>query len=357
MEPRTAPSWARALWPGLSAGTVDEPLNDEPARRYQVVCFARHEASRRHLAPIAAAGAWPLMEQDADLRSLRGAVVVCAFSSDESFVMRHGARGTVLCEHGAGQSYLDPSLPVDSQWRGGRGECQGRLLFLAPGSLIAQRHRKAHSHIPVKQIGCPVLDAWHGRVWQRTGPRVRVCISSHWDCRALPETRSAWPWIRDHLAPLAECPEIELLGHYHPHEAKCGTLDARLADYAALNIPVIHSWDDVMETADLFISDNSSTLYEFAATGRPVVCLNPSWYRRSARHGLRFYRNVPGILVNKPADLLPTVLSAINDPEPTRTQRARAVKAAYGILNGKASKRAVDAVRELVGIAIGQGNS
>lgn len=348
MTVKTAPSWARALWPGLKLETVDEPEHPELGERYSVVCFAQHEAARRHLAPVAAAGGWPLLEHEAQLRSQRGAIVICAFSSDEPLAMRLGARGTVLCEHGAGQSYVDPRLPADSPWRGGRGRAQGRLLFLAPGSLIAERHQAAHPQIPVRQIGCPVLDAWYGRVWQHRGPHVRVCISSHWDCRTLPETRSAWPWIRDHLGDLASHPEIEMLGHYHPHEAKCGTLDAKLADYAGHNIPVLHSWDEVLGTADVFVSDNSSTLYEFAGTGRPVVCLHPPWYRRSARHGLRFYRHVPGLQVDVPGALLNTVLAAIDDPEPVRMQRERAVKAAYVGLDGRSSQRAVDAIRELV---------
>jgi hypothetical protein len=79
-----------------------------------------------------------------------------------------GAWGTVLMEHGAGQSYVDATLPADSVWRGGRGHAQGRRLFLAPGRLLARRHRATHPQIPVEVIGSPTLDAWCGRAWLPT---------------------------------------------------------------------------------------------------------------------------------------------------------------------------------------------
>jgi hypothetical protein len=308
--------------------------------RYELACFARHESSWRHLAPIASAGGWPLVESG----SLEGAIAVVAFASDEPIARKRGARGTILCEHGAGQSYLDPSLPADSVWRGGRGPGVGRVMFLAPGALAARRHRKAHPRIPVHQIGCPMLDAWHGRVWQRTGAKLRVAISTHWACNTLPETLSAWPWLREHLQNLTACQDIEWLGHYHPHERLAGTLDARLADYDSAGIEVVHKWEDVLERADVFVGDNSSTLYEFAATGRPVVCLNPPWYRRSARHGLRFWKHAPGIQVDDVRKLLPAILMAADDAEPVRLQRSRALFAAYGRLDGQAAARAADAI-------------
>ena len=53
----------------------------------------------------------------------------------------------------------------------------------------------------------------------------------------------------------------------------------------------MRDFDEVMERSTLYICDNSSTLYEFASTGRPVVVLNAPWFRRDIEHGLRFWEH------------------------------------------------------------------
>ena len=49
--------------------------------------------------------------------------------------------------------------------------------------------------------------------------------------------------------------------------------------YEAHGIEYVPDFDDVLRRADVYACDNSSTLYEFASTGRPVVVLNAPWYR------------------------------------------------------------------------------
>ena len=171
-----------------------------------------------------------------------------------------------------------------------------------------------------------------------------VCLSGHWDCQTLPETRSAWPWVKEALPELAADPRWELILHHHPFERQ-QVLDEKLATCQRLGIRLEPSWQEVLESVDLFVTDNSSTLYEFAATGRPVVALNPPWYRRSVRHGLRFWQHVPGLQVHDLTSLNATVAEAMTDPPAAQAVRREAVLAAFTWLDGRATERAVQAIR------------
>lgn len=322
---------------------IHQPGGPNPQWNGRIAAYAATAWCQRHLQPVTRAGGWHL---HTDPRTpFAGELVLVSSAADEKAALAAGAWGTVLMEHGAGQSYEDAKLPADSVWRGGRGRAQGRRLFLAPGRLLARRHRAAHPEIPVEVIGSPTLDAWCGRVWLPTRSRPVVCLSGHWDCQTLPETRSAWPWVKEALPELAADPRWELLLHHHPFE-RPAVLNEKRDICRQLGLRLESSWQCVLESADLFITDNSSTLYEFAATGRPVVALNPPWYRRSARHGLRFWQHVPGLQVHDLSRLNATVAEALTDPPPIKALRQEAVLAAYTWLDGSATERAVRAIRQ-----------
>jgi CDP-glycerol glycerophosphotransferase (TagB/SpsB family) len=107
---------------------------------------------------------------------------------------------------------------------------------------------------------------------------------------------------------------------------------------------VVSHWEEVLQRADLYLCDNSSTLFEFAATDRPVVVLQPPWYRRSARHGLRFYEAVPGLLADQLTQLPERIAEALQDSPECQQARRQAVHRVYGTLDGKATQRAVTAI-------------
>ncbi len=318
-----------------------------PAKPVQVVCMATRPWMDRHVCPVAHAGGWPLVGAP-DAR-VREALVVVASVADERAAMAAGAAGTVLMEHGAGLHYDDPTLPADSAWRGGRGHGRGRQLFLSPGQALARAHRRAHPGVPAAAVGAPSLDAWHPVGLKHAPAQPRrpiVCVSTHWDCRILPELRSSWSWLEPQLAALAADPRWEVWGHWHPHDEATGEAGRRRQFYAATGIRAVSSWEEVLRHASLFITDNSSTLYEFAASGRPVVALNPPWYRREVRHGLRFWDAVPGIQHSDlSGPLAGTVAAALDDAPDIRAIRERAVAAAYGRVDGKAAERAARAIR------------
>jgi UDP-N-acetylglucosamine:LPS N-acetylglucosamine transferase len=59
--------------------------------------------------------------------------------------------------------------------------------------------------------------------------------------------------------------------------------------WAELSVRFVPDFNDVVAQADVYITDNSSTLFEAAACGIPVVVLNGAKYRPTVRHGLRFW--------------------------------------------------------------------
>jgi hypothetical protein len=97
----------------------------------------------------------------------------------------------------------------------------------------------------------------------------------------------------------------------------------------------------VVERADVYLNDSSSTLYEFAATGRPVVVLNAPWYRPDIDHGLRFWEHADvGVQVGNPYALLEAVHEALQDGAGQQLLRQAAVDAVYPVQNGTSAAQA-----------------
>lgn len=265
-----------------------------------------------------------------------------------------GARPTVYVEHGAGQSYTgDPASESHPSFSGGRAR-DNVALFIVPNETVAAKNRDRYPEIPNAVVGdAPKLDPWRNREtppW-RSGDRVgpMIAISFHADLRRLvPEFRSALPHYDPGLPALVEHAEQEgwtLLGHGHPRIFR--SLERR---WRALGITPVADFDQVLAAADVYVADNTSTLYEFASTGRPVVVMNAPWYRRDVSHGLRFwdYASV-GIQVEDP-DGLPNVIGhALADHPAIKGERDRIVDAVYPRRDGRSAERAAEAIRATIG--------
>jgi hypothetical protein len=236
-------------------------------------------------------------------------------------------RHVVFMEHGVGASYNgETHLPRNILIE---------LILTTPAQFGA--HRAVYGD-RVVVIGCPKLDK---RVKHRRGEIPVIVFSHHWEQRAFPETRSAWPWDADALVALAANKKYKVIGHKHPGDKR------DIEGWCVENgIEFIADFKDVIKRADLYIADNTSTLYEFAATDRPVVCLSPPWYRRTVEHGMRFWEFEPGVDCSHPSHLAACVEDALADRPERRALRQRAVQAAYGELDGEATERAVSAIQE-----------
>lgn len=269
--------------------------------------------------------------------SSSGEVILVA-SYQDSRSCRHRPR--VYLEHGAGQTYRgDPKAAEHGSYSGGRDH-EGTVLFLCPNEAVASRWRATYDNVAVEVVGSPIVES-RGDLAKQQGQRPVVAVSFHWDCRLCPESRWALPHFKAALPHLAE--RFDVIGHGHPRYHR---FFERL--WRELDIEHVTDFDEVARRADVYVCDNSSTMYEFAALDRPVVALNAPWYRRDVEHGLRFWNLVPGLQCDEPSDLAGVVRDALADPLRARESRRRAAAETYTQpLEGAASCSAA-AIREVL---------
>jgi hypothetical protein len=245
-----------------------------------------------------------------------------------------GRTHVALIEHGIGMSYGgDPGWAHRSSYPGGRG--RDADLFLHPNETSAARDRTAYPEVRVEVVGCPKLDTLPAR---EPGPGPVVAVAFHWD-GAIPELRWAWPRFRHAVVRLAA--RYTVIGHGHPRAM------ADLAPwYRRAGIEVVPDFRDVCRRADLLVFDNSSVGFEFAATGRPVVVLEPYHYRRGVQHGLRFWDAIPGLVCQDRAgvpdavSLAMVVERALEDPPEAQKARERSLELVYAHRSGAAERAA-----------------
>jgi len=256
--------------------------------------------------------------------------------------VRLAGRRAVLLNHGVGMSYGTGHFGFS-----GASDREGAALLLNPNWYADAADAAGNPQVPRAVVGCPKLDPW----WDRPAAPSRrpiVVISFHWPgMQEMPETRWAFPHYRPALHHLKETLHrvgYEAYGHSHPLAAR------RLGSFwRRQRMPFLQEFDDVLRQASLYVVDNSSTAYEFAATGRPVLLMNAPWYRRDVDFGLRFWRHLPGLQVDEPEDLIARIVEALHDSEVVRSTRRAAVLEAYPVgHNGTASRLAAQAILEVM---------
>lgn len=280
-----------------------------------VTVVASHDHYRDHLAPITA-----------HLQAGRQAALVAGYG-DLVAARRHGFTRFVVAQHGAGQSYSNdhPHYP------GGKGH-DDVGLFLVPNEHAAQRWRDAYPSARVEVVGSPHLDDLPSR---QVGP-VTVAVTFHWDLYLVPESRSAFPWFRDVLPELAK--RFRMIGTSHPRRRGMAHV------YERAGIEYVPDFADVCRRADVLVADNTSAMFEFAATGRPVVVMDAPHYRTDVEHGLRFWDAADvGVRVGVPSDLAPAIERALELRADDVAARERALDVVYAYRSG-AGERAADVI-------------
>lgn len=248
-------------------------------------------------------------------------------------------RPTVVMQHGAGQTYVDDAgLPVpggDVVWS--HDQARYVVAHLVPGTYQQTRRQELMGDtVPVLVVGCPKLDRWHDTTPAEPG---LVVVSTHWANKTHPETMSALPHHTPALPVLAAAHSTA--GHGHPR----GQNAVRMLMARGGIGRFLPDFTDVLNLASVYVADNTSTLFEFAATGRPVVVLNAPGYRRDRHHGLRFWTFADiGTQVDNPADLPEAVAKALTEGQ-TPAQAAM-VDQIYGY-RGTATARAVEVLTDL----------
>ena len=251
--------------------------------------------------------------------------------------MRTRARRVIFVEHGAGQTYGEPGHPCYS---GGRGR-ERVALFICPSQRVAHRNTARYPSVPAVAVGGPNLDRWHAA--PPTPEPGLVGISFHWPAMVAPESRGAMTHYLQALEGLGR--RFRVLGHAHPRIATA----ARRA-YEKAGIPFTEDFAEVMDRCAVYAVDNSSTLYEFASTDRPVVVMDAPWYRRGVEHGLRFWEHADvGVRIGDPQDLGAAIEVALMDAPEVAARRRAITAQVYAYTDGHAAERAARAIAELPG--------
>lgn len=240
---------------------------------------------------------------------------------------RMGYGPLVFMEHGAGQSYAGARGPQsrNPSYPGG-ADRSDVALFLVPNEPCAAQWRAAYPAARVEVVGSPRLDNLPRRQIDPIEPWPTVAVSFHWDGKFVsPECGTALGTFAPVLPDLAR--RFHVIGHSHPK----GDWPLRMARvFRRAGIEFVGDFEEVCRRADVYVCDNSSTIPEFASTGRPVVLMNDRSYRRNVHHGGRFWTWATiGIQVDDPAFLGDAVAEALEDPEDVAIAREAALNLVY----------------------------
>ena len=247
----------------------------------------------------------------------------------------------ILLEHGAGQTYQGLT---HAAWPGGEGR-DNVMLFVVPNERVAAANRARYPHIPNAIVGSPHVEALR-TLDPYPLPVPRVALSTHWEASQLvPELRSGWAFFERVYEKMCRDNPDAFVIHGHPRHADFCSWKAR-----EWGVEYEPNFAQLTQRAWLYVTDNSSTLYEWAALNRPVVAVSPPWYRRDVEHGLRFWTHSdPGPQVFDPSDLESAILLAICDPPSAAKRRQEIVRELFGAdLSRGASRRAADAIAEVM---------
>lgn len=262
--------------------------------------------------------------------------VIAVFAYGDLREVSRVGKKAVFCDHGVGMFY-DNGHP---SYAGSTVDRECVALRLSPNEIHAKKEREV-LNCPVEVIGVPKMDKWANyKRPQKVRSKKTVVVSFHWDCHVVPETRSAWKYFVNALPELKQ--KYNLYGHSHPRIWR--TMNSV---YRGLGIRTMESFDEVMKNADVYVCDNSSTIFEFAFTKRPVVLLNSPLYRKDVSYegNPRFWKFADiGPQVNKPTELGNAIEDAFKNKEAYRQRIDEAVRGVFVFEDGKSTQRAVEVI-------------
>lgn len=239
----------------------------------------------------------------------------------------------IFVEHGAGQTYVDS--PGNPSHPGGSGR-DSVALFLDTNQRCQDLNLGAYPQAESVIIGAPKLDGWWGTEPTPSDEPPLVVASFHWNAPTSIEAHGAFDFYRDALVRAHAHGERHgrwrLAVHAHPRARR---VVAQWCD--AHEIPFMVDFADVLAEAHAYVVDTSSTLHEFAATGRPVGALNCPMYRRDVHHGLRFWNLVPGPELDEPDDLDAFLDLVLVDVDPWPRHRQAVLDEVYPVQQGAAA--------------------
>lgn len=207
-------------------------------------------------------------------------------------------RPVALVEHGAGQTYIRDDGTIHGGYSGGRNRSKAGL-FICPSTTVADRNHKTYPNATSVAVGCPRLDdLLAARQTRHDDTGLNIGISFHWDCAIVPESGSAFGEFKEQIEEFVSWARLcgfNILGHGHPK-----AWPFLYGWWSDMGVTPVKEWSEVAAVADVYIIDNSSTMFEAAALDIPVVVLESGKWRKGVDHGLRFWEH---------ANIGPTVLA------------------------------------------------
>lgn len=297
--------------------------------------FAREKHHQDHARPIARAFCQEVISK---LNDIDGDYI-CVFSFGDLRDVSEFGKKIIFCEHGTGLFYENKH----SSYAGSTTKRENVVLRLSPNKLHADKEKETLS-CPVEIIGVPKLDKFANREWKINYSKPTVVISFHFDCLVNQETRSSFRYYEKIIPELKK--HFNLIGHAHPRLMR----DIENF-YIKNNIKVVKDFEEVMLVADVYCIDNSSTIWEWLITGKPIVLLNNPYYRKEIEHkgNPRFWRlsNIAP-LCEKPEDLISCIKESCDNYQHylPKIKEARLEMLTY--IDGNCTQRAVDAIKKLL---------
>ena len=252
-------------------------------------------------------------------------------------------RPVIFTDHGVGFSYRLGS----SCCPGGSGPRHRVNLFLSSNNHSARRDIIKNPETAVAVSGCSRMDRWHeqkDKLNEKLKTKAPIIVmSTHWDCKISPYSRSAFYHMEGAVPMLREKYGKRFFLSAH---IKIQIMIREKARY--YGVPFLSDFNTVLRKASLYIMDQGSTLYEFASMDRPVVAYNCPYYdkRFDGDFGMRFWEHCPGIQCDEAINMLDVVEEALSDPIHYREMRERAVSYIYAYTDGKCAERAAKAITE-----------
>ncbi len=250
----------------------------------------------------------------------------------------------VLLEHGAGQGY--EGCPPDPGWSGGSRR-EDVALFLVPNEVAAARNLARYPDTPNAVIGSPRVE-YLRTIQREPQDKPTVALSFHWQGTGrCPAAGWALPHYEEGLPDVVRqlrASGYEVIGHGHPRARRHF---ARL--WASLGIEHVERFEDVIRRASVYVVDNSSTGFEAAACGVPVVWLSCPEYADAERERWWPRWGNPGWWVGEQAtdaSQIPLLVRSALRPRQRPGWRPRAVAEVYPVIEG-AAKLAVEAIQQL----------
>lgn len=277
-----------------------------------------------------------------DLDKTENEVVACFCYGDLKKADEAGKK-IIYSEHGIGM-YYNTEHP---SYAGSLTHRKNVILRLVPNQLAYDKEKES-LECPIEIIGVPKMDKYFHL---RSKPlRIKrtptIAISFHWDCLVCPETRSSFRYYLKSFPFLSS--EFNVIGHGHPR------IFGQLYDlYRHNGIRPVEDFDTVIREADIYICDNSSTIFEFAYTKKPVILLNNPSYRRDIEHkgNPRFWKNADiGLQVDDAVSLVSAIHTALTEYEESgcSDRQEEITKEMFHFVDGKCSERAANIIYNFI---------